>query len=395
MKMSRIFVSYSRSDRDAVQKLVRLIERETGEECWIDLTGVESGSQFEETIIKAIDAADVVLLMLSDQSVQSPWIKREVYYAEGEGKRIVPISLDGKPLRGWVKFHFGHIDYIDATSGDQVDKLLFDLKSWLNSEVGTLPDDGPAKPLGRRSRRVIPAIVALALVVVAGAGFWLASKSRKSGPATGDSPQVVAPPSEGGDGDHEWVDLGTGVKWATCNVGAAFPGDYGSHFAWGETETKTDYSWESYRFRSSGNSPHSVRFSKYNTLDEKGTSDLKTRLDKVDDAAHAAWGGDWRTPTREEFEALLATCEVSWTSRNGHDGCLFTSRSTGGQVFLPASGYCMADSLSHVGIYGHYWTSSLNEQRPEIAWYLFLDESGARMGDRYRFGGRAVRPVRP
>ena len=394
--MNRIFISYSRTDRDAVHKLVRLIERESGEKCWIDLTGIDSGSQFEETIIKAIDAADVVLLMMSDQSVQSPWIKREVYYAEGEGKRIVPISMDRKPLRGWVKFHFGHVDCIDAASPEQVDKLMSNLKSWLNEERETDSDSGSVRPQRRKRRWVIPAAVLLALLSFAGVALWLAPESKKTKSAAGEMDEEAVPsPFKGSSDTHEWVDLGTGVKWATCNVGAALPGDYGSHFAWGETVTKKDYTWENYRFRVSGNSPRSIHFSKYNTVDEKGTPDRKTRLDKADDVAHAAWGGDWRTPTREEFEALLAACTVSWTSRNGHDGCLFTSRTTGGQVFLPASGYSMADSLSHVGFYGHYWSSSLNEERSEIAWYLFLDESGARMGDRYRFAGRAIRPVRP
>ena len=87
----KIFISYSRSDRDKVMKLIRLIEEKTGADCWIDLTGIESGTQFEDTIIKAIDQAEVLLFMMSDQSLSSSWIKREVYYAEGEGKdRWVP-----------------------------------------------------------------------------------------------------------------------------------------------------------------------------------------------------------------------------------------------------------------------------------------------------------------
>lgn len=130
---NRLFVSYSRNDKAKVLELLKLIERETGESCWVDLTGIESGSQFEETIMKAIDEADVVLFMMSDSAIASSWTKREVYYAESENKRIVPISVDGKGMRGWVKFHFGHIDCIDSSSSDQVAKLIGDLKSWLSA----------------------------------------------------------------------------------------------------------------------------------------------------------------------------------------------------------------------------------------------------------------------
>ena len=132
LKKRRLFVSYSRSDKEKVMDFLQLIERETGESCWMDLTGIESGSQFEETIIKAIDDSEIVLFMMSDNSVASPWTKREVYYAESEGKKIVPISLDGKGMRGWFKFHFAHIDCIDSSSRDQVKKLISNIKSWLS-----------------------------------------------------------------------------------------------------------------------------------------------------------------------------------------------------------------------------------------------------------------------
>ena len=132
LKKRRLFVSYSRSDKEKVMDFLQLIERETGESCWMDLTGIESGSQFEETIIKAIDDSEIVLFMMSDNSVASPWTKREVYYAESEGKKIVPISLDGKGMRGWFKFHFAHIDCIDSSSRDQVKKLVSNIKSWLS-----------------------------------------------------------------------------------------------------------------------------------------------------------------------------------------------------------------------------------------------------------------------
>lgn len=98
--------------------------------CWIDLKGIESGDEFEDVIMRAIDDCKIVLFMLSENSLKSPWTKREVYYAEGEGKRIVPILIDGERLRGWFKFHFGNVDYIDIQSEEQKTKLVENLKSW-------------------------------------------------------------------------------------------------------------------------------------------------------------------------------------------------------------------------------------------------------------------------
>lgn len=108
-----IFISYSRLDKNIVFPFVKRIEQELKTTCWIDSEGIESGSQFEEVIVNAIEESKVVLFMLSDNSINSKWTKREVLYAEDEGKRIVPAVVDKKGLRKWFKFHFGNVDYID------------------------------------------------------------------------------------------------------------------------------------------------------------------------------------------------------------------------------------------------------------------------------------------
>lgn len=138
-----IFISYSRHDKEAVFPFVEQINKALGLECWIDLEGIESGEQFENIIIKAIDECKVVLFMLSDSSLKSEWTKREVYYAEGEEKRIVPILVKGDKLRGWFKFHFGNVDFIDIRSEEQKGKLVRNLKTWLSidaSETGKKED---------------------------------------------------------------------------------------------------------------------------------------------------------------------------------------------------------------------------------------------------------------
>ena len=139
--MSDIFISYSRHDKEIVLPFVKSIEQKFGAVCWIDLEGIEYGSQFEDVIVDAIDDSKVVLFMLSDYSLKSKWTKREVLYAEDEGKRIVPIIVDGKGLRKWFKFHFGNIDYVDLNSQEQQEKLFKNLATWLGVKLPTTTPD--------------------------------------------------------------------------------------------------------------------------------------------------------------------------------------------------------------------------------------------------------------
>ena len=132
-----IFISYSRHDKDIVFPFVERIEKELNTTCWIDYEGIESGSQFEDVIVNAIEESKIVLFMLSDNSINSQWTKREVLYAEDEGKRIVPVVIDGKGLRKWVRFHFGNVDYIDINKEEQCEKLLNDMFTWIEVKKQT------------------------------------------------------------------------------------------------------------------------------------------------------------------------------------------------------------------------------------------------------------------
>lgn len=130
-KIFDVFISYSRSDKSVVLPLVHRLEESIGERIWMDLDGIESGSQFEECIVNAIDNCKVLLFMYSSSSLASEWTKREILYAEHEGKHIVPILLDSNSLHGWFRFHFGNIDFILAQNKEHIDKLIYNLCSWL------------------------------------------------------------------------------------------------------------------------------------------------------------------------------------------------------------------------------------------------------------------------
>ena len=211
---------------------------------------------------------------------------------------------------------------------------------------------------------------------------------------TDNSSGSVSAPT-GTENGHGYVDLGlpSGTKWATCNVGATKPEEYGDYYAWGETEPNTTYNWATYKWCNGSCNT----LTKYNTSRSYGTVDNNTRLYLSDDAAHANWGGAWRMPTNEEWKELRENCEWTWTSDyngTGVKGRIVTSNINGNSIFLPAAGYRGCDDLVDAGSYGSYWSSSLNTNDPDDAWSVFF-YSGI-MDDWYdcdRCCGRSVRPV--
>ena len=190
-----------------------------------------------------------------------------------------------------------------------------------------------------------------------------------------------------------YVDLGLSVKWATCNVGATTPEAYGDYFAWGETSPKSNYTWETYKFRTSGDIYTNVKFNKYNTSSDRGTIDNKTTLDLSDDAARANWGGAWRMPTKAEQDELRKNCTWTWTTQSGVNGYSVTSKTNGNSIFLPAAGNRNGTSVGGVGSDGYYWSSSLNESYPYDACYLYFDSGTVGWSSFNRYHGRTVRAV--
>lgn len=192
-------------------------------------------------------------------------------------------------------------------------------------------------------------------------------------------------------GSHTYVDLGlpSGLLWATCNVGANSPEEYGDYFAWGETTTKSNYNLSTYKY-CNGNNYYS--WTKYNGNSYYGTVDNKTTLELSDDAAHVIWGGNWRMPTYEEFQELIDNCTWAWTSQGNHIGCKGTSKTNGCSIFLPAAGSRERTNLDEAGSQGNYWTSSLFSTTP---WYHYFNKSNwPKFGNNYyRTYGLSIRPV--
>lgn len=212
-------------------------------------------------------------------------------------------------------------------------------------------------------------------------------------PAQATNPVQPSKPSSGYQNGHEWVDLGlpSGTKWATMNVGASSPSDYGSYFAWGETSSKSSYDWSNLKYCLDTTGE---KFSKYVTDSKYGTVDGKRELELSDDAAYVNWGSGWRMPSKVQQDELREKCNWTWTTMGGHNGYKVVGPN-GNSIFLPAAGYRSEGSLGNAGSYGYCWSRSLNTSDGCGAGYLLrFNSSGVDWYSySYRSYGRSVRPV--
>ena len=227
---------------------------------------------------------------------------------------------------------------------------------------------------------------------------------------------------------HEYVDLGlpSGLKWATCNVGASKPEEYGDYFAWGETvpyyepgyaqenpqtHWKDDnkktygYNWKSYKWLNDSGKAL-TKYCNNSYYGEDGFTDSKTTLDPEDDAASYNWGGSWRMPTKGDFDELLATktktddytwtwCDGSTTKYAGTDiiGLQIVRNSTGATLFLPAAWFRGGTDLIVNVNQGNYWSSSLYTGNPSGAYDFNILSNIPAWGTNNRYFGYSVRPV--
>ncbi|MBQ5856455.1 MAG: hypothetical protein IIW55_04020 [Bacteroidales bacterium] len=164
---------------------------------------------------------------------------------------------------------------------------------------------------------------------------------------------------DGSDGKHEghgYVDLGLSVKWATCNVGASKPEDYGNYYAWGETTTKSSYT-------ESNSKTYGKKMG-----DFAGNSSY--------DAATANWGGNWRMPTEKEMRELIDKCTWIWTTQNGVKG-YNVKGPNGNSIFLPAAGSWFGSVGEGAGSGGDYWGSAPYDNIADYSYFFdsFYDDS--------------------
>ena len=187
------------------------------------------------------------------------------------------------------------------------------------------------------------------------------------------------------DNGYQWVDMGlpSGLLWATCNIGANKPTEFGDYYAWGETETKSSFAWSTYKWYAITNNEI---LTKYNTHAGRGDVDNKTLLELSDDAANVKLGGNWRMPTQTEFKELMNPeyCTWCYIAKDGVLGYLVVSKKNGNSIFMP---------LWTVNKSGQYWSSTLSNDYPTNASMLFFAESYRALEGTSRSNGNTIRPV--
>ncbi len=203
----------------------------------------------------------------------------------------------------------------------------------------------------------------------------------------------VAQTVSGQVGGYDYVDLGLDVNWATYNVGATKPTEYGGYFAWGETEPKEDYSWATYKW-CEGSFDSITRYCIKRKL---GKRDKYTELIPKDDAATVNLGEAWRMPTFAELQALVEHCNWEWTKDyegSGVSGLIGISKSNGNTIFLPAAGFRDGVEFGGVGLRGQYVAKQISELGNCDVFYIWFRDTSIEEDDNIeRYIGNSIRAV--
>ena len=271
-------------------------------------------------------------------------------------------------------------------------------------------DDETSSQGRERGKARLRSILIAVLFFIVGVSVVLLLKNNGGDSKRDDAP-VVADNQGGSNGGHQYVDLGlpSGTLWATCNVGATNPWEYGDYFAWGETSPyyisggssnnpvwksgkSKGYDWPIYKYADSA----SLKLTKYcnkSDIGFNGYTDSRTTLERSDDAATANWGSDWCMPTLDQIKELKVICTWTWTTAHGIKGHKVAGPN-GNSLFFPAAGYRSGTDLEYVNSYGYCWSRSLGEPTSFYAWSLWFDASQVAVYSDGRCFARAVRPVR-
>ncbi|MBP7984549.1 MAG: hypothetical protein KAZ28_02790 [Bacteroidaceae bacterium] len=173
------------------------------------------------------------------------------------------------------------------------------------------------------------------------------------------------------------IDLGLSVKWASHNVGANSPEEYGGYYAWGETEEKSKYTEDTYKWYNNGS-----------------YTDIGSEISGTEyDVAHVKWGGNWRIPSKEEIRELVENCRCEKVTYKGVKGSKFISKKNGNSIFLPAAGARYGTKVDYSGTNGNYWSGTLYPDGSNNAYDLYCNGYHAHWNVYDRYIGFSVRPV--
>ncbi len=306
--------------------------------------------------------------------------KEKTYFSASGGNTNVFVKTNGEyslllPNDGWIssrKYETnGYNLFVSPNTSKEIRKMPVKIVATKGSEIKE--ETFNITQEGKKSLWWVWLIVAFVIVFIT--VLVIATNQNKTNNYSTTQTETKA--TQGYLNGHEWVDLGlpSGTKWATCNVGARTPSDYGNHYAWGEIWTKKSYSQNNYNY--SGNSKN---------------------LSANADVATASWGYGWRMPTEAEMSELRRNCEQELTDRNGVTGWVFSGLN-GNSIFIPAAGVYRGSELLGEGAAGSYWSSSLCSNNYTMAVDLGfniddnMDNWIPKLYNNNRYYGFSVRPV--
>lgn len=324
----KVFVSYKRVDKNKVIPIIRQLESRLGIRFWIDLEGIKSDEQFSNVIVNAINQCEVFLFMFSKNhenvNPKKDWTVREITFADKKGKRIIFVALDDHELPDWFAFRFPDQQVVPSGNSLAMEKLTEDLRRWL-VPANVKPAENKSYPIGMTA-----------------------------------------------------IDLGlaSGTKWASCNVGANKPEEYGIYLAYGETEEKDVYDESTYIYNSSDENvlAENISGTKY-------------------DVAQIRCGKEWQMPSIEQITELLNNCYYEVTTVNGVRGGLFTSKINGNNIFIPFSGFRKGTKLGKKGSYTGCWSGTRYPDNNGTAYGLYIIDVNAYWHFSDKCYGFTVRPV--
>lgn len=434
-----IFISYSRKDIDEVNLFVNMLQKRIPTlTCWFDITGIESGDEFEEKIIAAIDNSSYVLFILSDNSIQSQWTKDEVMYAKNIGKKVIPILLNGSKLdEGWFLFKFGRIDCIDSKSSIQIDKLVRDLSDWTNKEAILVDVTDEGRNIYSQARYFqIPQDRGCTIIFPKGDG--VVRKVYDSGKEISTELTPVCELESKELDNRQETSRGFSFRFVTArkkgclltiSILAVFLivcipivqmrfGEVGrssipsvesasvqrnkillkaidlnlpSGTLWANINVgaKAEYDYGSLYAWGEMQTKEDYCESKYDY--EKISEHYRITRSPIFDVASVGNNyNSWQLPTIEQFEELLKECKWSWAIVDGRKGYQIEG-SNGNMIFLPASGWIDKTDITHRGLYGYYWTGERVNKR--FAKQLIFSKAEVKIGNGYLHYGRSIRPV--
>ena len=324
--------------------------------------GIDDGSQIRFTLDNVTSATNSRLYIEGNIYRSNRTLKN----ISCKGIEIDNDNIDINIISGFIVITFNNVKFDNEI-------VVENIKYWTMNSRDEWQKDSEFNPASQASTTIIRKSAAIMLVLDCSSSLGEDFERLKS-TAKDFIELLVSGESYYKDNETESyngvpVELGLSVKWASCNVGASSPEDYGDYYAWGETSEKTYYSEENYLY-----------YDSYIGNDISGTKY---------DVAHIKCGGDWRMPTKGELKELLEECDWTWTTLNGVNGCKVTGPN-GNSIFLPAAGGRSEADIIDRGLAGYYWSSSFDDDNNDAVGMMFYDEDYV-----YVYGSPAGISVRP